>query len=452
MRLRGIGPWRHRVLHRLLTSSFIACCVICLLCLSITSFSGCLSNKPEPLYGERITIQAEEISTVLDEAEERFTSYYLTNGSSFDSSMEMIPQLMASRLLAELAQSNASLLTCHQENLETIFSQGFVENATYGYLRFQNMSTLGITALFLQTLLCSPFYENSYRMEATALASTLLLLQNDNGSFQRQYPNEDVMASQPLYTEGEVAWAIISLDTYATATGNITYRTAASRSQSCYLKQLTTIANASRTSLIPWYTFSLSAMYWSTGNLSFAVAILPLNDELLPVQDRITGDTLGRFTMDQQPDSTVSSLYDTALCTRAFLHAYQMATLFNDTARQTSFRTAALAGLYYLIQRYYEFSEQPTSAAQDLLMINATRLLELTLMIETFNDALTTFSDTGVFDWEFDYYPELDLVIRRTPPEPDPNDPSKWYALTFGMVLVIIFLFAIYGINRLRRK
>ena len=209
--------------------------------------------------------------------------------------------------------------------------------------------------------------------------------------------------------------------------------------------------NTSKIPLIPWYTFSLSAMYWSTENLSFAVAILPLNDELIFLQDRLVGDALGRFIMDQT-ESTISYFYDTDLCTRSLLYGYQMATFFNDTVRQTSFRTAALAGLHYLIQRYYECCEQRTNTMQDPLTINATSLLELTMMIETFRDALTTFDDTGSFDWEFDYYPELDLVIKRTPPEPDPNDPSKWYALTVGMVLVVLFVVAIYGINRLRRK
>ena len=426
---------------------------MCLLCFSIISFSGCLSHQPEPLYGERITIQAEEISTVLEDAEEWFTSCYLTDGFTIDSSKEMIAQLMASRLLAELAQSNASLVTCHQENLDIILSQGYVENTTYGYLRFQNMSTLGVTALFLQTLLSSLLYENSYRAEATALASTLLFLQNNNGSFERQYSYEDATVSQSLYTEGDVAWAILSLDAYATATGNLTYRTAALQSQSYYLKQLTTMArNTSKIPLIPWYTFSLSAMYWSTENLSFAVAILPLNDELISLQDRLVGDALGRFIMDQQTESTNSDFYDTSLSTRSLLYAYQMAAFFNDTVRQTSFRTAALAGLHYLIQRYYEGCEQRTNTMQDPPTINATSLLERTMMIETFRDALTTFDDTGSFDWEFDYYPELDLVIKRTPPEPDPNDPSKWYALTVGMVLVVLFVVAIYGINRLRRK
>jgi hypothetical protein len=462
MSLLGIGSW-HQALKHLPPSSLLAYVMICLLSFSFISFSGCLTHEPEPLYGELITITAEKISTALDETEESFLAQCRENRSFLLSSLhpsssnlsagEIIPQLMASRLLAELVHSNASLLLCHQQNLDYILSQWYVENATHGYFLYQNTSTLGMNALILQAILWSPFNESSYRDKAKGLASTLLFLQNDNGSFEQSYPDGKTMSSQTLSEEGNAAWAILGLEKYATETGNITYRAAAFRAQHYYLQLFNkTGTMLSLAPTIPWYTLSLSALYRSTGNLSYAEAVVSLNDYLLSFQDRVNSDTLGKFTINQRSVCANSSLYCTALCTRSLLSAYQIVTLLNDTTHQTSFRIAALAGLHHLLHIVEQSNEQRTSTLQENSTINATRLLEIIVMIETFKDALTSFNETGSPDWEFYYYPELDLVIERTPPHTDDDNTSKWYALTLGVILGVIFLFAIYGVIRLRRR
>jgi hypothetical protein len=462
MSLLGIGSW-HQASKHLSPSSLLAYGMICLLSSSFISFSGCLTHEPEPLYGELITITSEKISTALNDTEESFLAQCRENrflilpslhlSLSNISAGEMIPQLMASRLLAELAHSNDSLLQCHQQNLDYILSQWYVENATHGYLLYQNTSTLGMIALTLQAILWSPFNESYYRDEAKGLASTLLFLQNDNGSFEQNYPDGKTMSSQTLCEEGDAAWAILGLERYATETGNASYRAAAFRAQHYYLQFFNkTGTMLSLAPTIPWYTLSLFALYRSTGNLSYAETAVSLNDYLLSIQDRVNSDTLGEFTINQQLECTNSSLYYNALYTRSLLNAYQIATLLNDTTHQTSFRIGALAGLHHLLQIGEQSNEQSMSTLQDNSTINATRLLEITGIIETFKDALTSFNETGSPDWEFYYYPELDLVIKRAPPHTDENNPSKWYALTIGVILGVIFLFAIYGVIRLRRR
>jgi len=134
--------------------------------------TGCIEEDYSSI--EIVDLYYEKINNSLNPAEKWLTSNLKEKGCFnyiYDPSTEeyptknnMIRQLMASRLLAEMTQTNSSLETLHQKNLDFIFEYWYKENNDTGYIFYDNKSKLGANAMALRTLAYSPFFDDIRKM------------------------------------------------------------------------------------------------------------------------------------------------------------------------------------------------------------------------------------------------------------------------------------------------
>ena len=89
-----------------------------------------------------------------------FIYRYSPSNGKYSTSNNMIRQLMASRLLAELSLENTSLQTLHKKNLDYVFEHWYREENDTGYIYFENKSKLGANAMALRTFVYSPHFRN----------------------------------------------------------------------------------------------------------------------------------------------------------------------------------------------------------------------------------------------------------------------------------------------------
>ena len=92
-------------------------------------------------------------------------------------------QLMSSRLAAELSHTYSDFVHIHLNNMDFILKNWYKEMNEIGYIHFSNKSKLGANAMFLRTLVYSPFF-NKYKQIASKVANGIICLLNENGSFK----------------------------------------------------------------------------------------------------------------------------------------------------------------------------------------------------------------------------------------------------------------------------
>lgn len=110
-------------------------------------------------------------------------SYHLPS-DTFDPLNNDVRQLLASRLLAELATGDSSLIPVHRANITWVMSRWFRETSDgVGYIYWGRKSKLGVIAVALQAISLSPLYED-YKSHAEKLARGVLSLMAPDGSFR----------------------------------------------------------------------------------------------------------------------------------------------------------------------------------------------------------------------------------------------------------------------------
>ena len=239
--------------------------ILFILIASLFLSSGCIEESYLN-YDEIFILSSADVNNSLNLAEkwltfnlkeDGFFSYiYDPSNDEYPNKNNMIRQLMASRLLAEMSQMNSSLLDAHQKNLDYIFEHWYEEdNETgHGYIYYDEKSKLGAIAMGLRTLVYSPFFDD-YKGEATKLANSILSLQGSNGSFEPWYiaPDYGYDADYLLtFYSGE---AILSLVEMYDKTGNNSYLDAAIKSQEFYLdRYVTNLEKNYYPSYVPWHT------------------------------------------------------------------------------------------------------------------------------------------------------------------------------------------------------
>ncbi len=253
------------------------------------------STKSKTTKDIKLNINPEEINNFLTWANKWFLKNikakwifvygYNAYTGKYSTKNNMIRQLMASRLLAEMAFKDKNLLDIHQKNLDFIFSHWYKEEKGLGYIYYNNKSKLWAIAMALRTLVYSPYFDK-YKNQAKRLADTILSLQNKNGSLRAWYiePNysydEDYLLT---FYSGE---AILSLIEYASKTGDKKYLDSAILSQNFYLeKYVNNLEKNYYPAYVPWHTMSLNKLYYITKNKKYVDAIFVLNDKLLEIQD-----------------------------------------------------------------------------------------------------------------------------------------------------------------------
>lgn len=431
--------------------------LIILLFLGCTVFSGCIHNEPLTQPGDSIILVT---SADLQQGVQNATTWFLRNINSkgifnysydpvtetYSTKNNMIRQLMASRLLAELSQTNESLQLLHQKNLDFIFTYWYKETNDTGYIFYDNKSKLGAIAMAVRTLVYSPFFEEYYN-ETRKLAQTILLLQHENGSFEPWYiPPDYTYDADYLLTfySGEAILALLEL---YQKTNESVYFDAAVLSQEYYLeKYVKHLQENYYPAYVPWHTQSLYHLYLLTGNQSYADAILFLNDKLLELQERTNMTTLGRFYNSSTPQYGSPHSSSDAVYTEGLAYAYEIAVILNDSVHQEIYRKALVLAVHNLLTLQYHTGDHRIHGAVRYNVDDPRIRVDTTQhTLDAFRKTQQVFDETAS-DWYYYYDVETgDLFLKKT--RAGPSD-TVWFALTGGVILSIVVLFVVYLMYR----
>jgi hypothetical protein len=367
-----------------------------------------------------------------------FNYLYDPSSDTYSASNNMIRQLMASRVLAEMCHENATLEALHQKNLNYIFGHWYQEENETGYIFYSNKSKLGAMAMVLRTLIYSPFFDN-YQDQVTKLANCILSLQHEGGSFEPWYiePSYSYDADYLLtFYSGE---ALLSLVELYSKTKNNTYLNAVILSQDFYVERyVVDLVYNYYPAYVPWHTQSLNKLYQITGNQIYADAILILNDKLLELQD-IDGpaEYFGRFYNESTPQYGSPHSSSDAVYTEGLAYAYEIAVLINDTEHQQKYKDAVILGAYNLINLQYTSPDERIDGAiryhadDDRMRVDTTQHT-----IDAFNKIL------DVFESGWTYVVNANTTSLNEYHQEDTDD-MIWYAACVGALLVVVILFLI---------
>lgn len=242
-------------------------------------------------------------------------------------------QLMASRLLGELAREDSSLYALHRKNLEYIFDRYYTTSGEVARIEYSNKSKLGAIAMAVRALVASPFADE-YTQEILQLAETILRLQNPDGSLRAWWIaptyeyDEDYLLT---FYSWEAILALLELYRWSQDTKRLD---AARRAQDFYLvRYVEQIDQRYYPAYVPRHTMSLWHLWEITGERKYADAVLVLNDKLI---DEIlyTGSALpayrGRFYNPQFPQYGTPHSSSDAVYTEWLAYAYAVAKDLQD--------------------------------------------------------------------------------------------------------------------------
>lgn len=270
----------------------------------------------------------------------------------------MIRQLMASRLLAEMSQENTDLQKQHQQNLDFIFRYWYQETEDeLGYIDYSNKSKLGANAMALRTLVFSPFYAE-YEQEAERLADGILSLLDEDGAFEPWFiePSYEYDADYLLtFYSGE---AILSLVEYGLLPGKEEYLQAAKKAQDYYLqKYVVEMKENYYPAYVPWHSLALNKLFFATGDQKYADAIFTLNDKLLELQD--TTRQIGRFYNPKTPQYGTPHVASDGVYTEGLAYALEVALQVGDQSHAQKYLDALQLSLKNLQRLQYTPQNTP---------------------------------------------------------------------------------------------
>ena len=441
--------------------------VIGSLIFSSVFLSGCIEEGYSSI--EIVEVSYEKINKSLNSAEKWLTSnlrekgcfnyiYELSTGEYPDKN-NMIRQLMASRLLAEFCQTNSSLETLHQKNLDFVLEHWYEEDNETSYIFYNNKSKLGAIAMALRTLIYSPFFDN-YKENATKLANSIFSLQNSDGSFEPWFiaPDDtydkDYLDYLLTFYSGE---AILSLVEMYIKTNDSIYLDTAVKSQDFYIdKYVVHLDDNYYPSYVPWHTQSLNKLYKITDEKKYADAIMILNDKLLEIQDTNDRSTLGRFYDPMHPEYGAPHSSSDGVYTEGLAYAYEVARLVNDTEHQNKYKIGIILGVHNLVSLQYDSSDDKIDGAIRYNIDDYRIRIDTTQhTIDAFKKILDVFGDDSGNNWNLAYN-----IVNGTLVKYSQNDQvgkegannAVWYALAVGTILSIILLFIIYLVIRKKQR
>jgi len=385
-----------------------------------------------------------------------FNYIYEPSTGEYPDKNNMIRQLMASRLLAEMAQTNSSLETLHQKNLDYIFEYCYEEYNETGYIFYNNKSKLGGNAMALITLVYSPFFSD-YQEEAIKLANSIFSLQNTNGSFEPWYIAPDYEYDKDYLLTFYSGEAILSLVEMYIKTNDSIYLNAAVKSQDFYIeKYVIHLEDNYYPAYVPWHTKSLNELYKITGEKKYADAIMVLNDKLLEIQDTNDCSTLGRFYNPMQPEYGTPHSSSDGVYTEGLAYAYEVAKLVNDTKHQNKYKIGIILGVHNLINLQYESSDDKIDGAIRYNIDDYRIRIDTTQhTIDAFRKILEVFGDENNNSWNLVYDVETGTLVKYIKGDQageEEENNALWYALSAGTIASIVLLFIIYLIVRKKQK
>jgi len=364
----------------------------------------------------------------------------------------MIRQLMASRLFAEITQTNSSLETLHQKNLDFIFEHWYEEDKETGYIFYNKKSKLGANAMALRTLVYSPFFSD-YKEESIKLANSIFSLQNINGSFEPWYIAPDYEYDKDYLLTFYSGEAILSLVEMYIKTNDSIYLDAAVKSQDFYIdRYVVHLEDNYYPAYIPWHTQSLNKLYKLTGEKKYAEAIMVLNDKLLDIQDTYDCSTLGRFYDPTHPEYGAPHSSSDGVYTEGLVYAYEIARLVNDTEHQNKYKIGIILGVHNLINLQYESLDDKIDGAIKYNIDDYRIRIDTTQhAIDAFRKILDVFGDEGSNSWNLIYDIDTGTLVKYSQVDQTVEGGANnalWYALAVGTVASIVLLFIIYLVVR----
>lgn len=319
-----------------------------------------------------------------------FLYLYDPNRNRVEEDNNMIRQLMASRLLAEMATERPELLPMHRANLEHIFANWYREDNGHGYIFFNRDSKLGANAMALRTLAYSPDFAR-YTAQAQRLADGILSLRREEGGLNPMYRERwepDDPAILEAFYSGE---ALLALLEYAERSGNRRYAEAAMAIQDFYLDvYVAQIGENFMPYYVPWHTLSLHLLYRLTNEPRYAQAAFIMNDELLKMQQ---GDEQpGRFYAPGYRRFGLPHSASQAVYAESLVYALELAHLLGDRERVIRYREGMEAGLKFLIALQYGPEDVPPGAeAQRVVGGFRTSIADGRIRVDSIQHALDAF-------------------------------------------------------------
>ena len=278
----------------------------------------------------------------------------------FSQNNNMIRQLMASRIFADLSYYDPEISKLHRKNLNFIFTYWYRENEDNGYIFYDNKSKIGAMAMALRTVVYSPFFEE-YSDKAEKLANNILSLQNVNGSLEPWYIEPDYEYDKDYLLTFYSGEAILALIEYYQKIKDTKILEAAIKSQDFYIdKYVTHLRENYYPAYVPWHTQSLNKLYKIIGDKKYADAIFFLNDELLKIQNQ-TGKPdkkyLGIFYDQKHPEYGSPHSSSDAVYTEGLAYAYEIAKLVGDEEHMQKYKRAIILGMDNLMNLQFSESE-----------------------------------------------------------------------------------------------
>jgi hypothetical protein len=251
-------------------------------------------------------------------------------------------QVMASRLLAEVAANDSTYLAQHQKNLDFIFRHWYKEENGIGYIDFYDKSKLGANAMLLRTLVASPLYEQ-YAKEARALANGILATR-DGAAFNAWYKEPSYKYDEDYLLTFYSGEALLALMEYFDMTGDRVLLAETVKTADYYFdKYVPNLDTNYYPAYVPWITLAFEKLYATTGDTKYREAIFTLNDKLLELQD--TTEYVGRFYNSSTPQYGTPHSSTDAVYTEGLIHAFTVATAAGDRARERVYHQAIVRSL-----------------------------------------------------------------------------------------------------------
>ena len=272
-----------------------------------------------------------------------FNYLYDPHQNTYSTKNNAIRQLMASRLLAELASETPSLRAAHLANLEFIYKHWVHRFDERSRVVLYGKSKLGANAMLLRCLVASPFFEKEISM-AMELKNEIIACINSDGSFRAfsKVPKGYRYDQDYLLTfySGEALVALLEL--YRKVPTNELLRTI-SESQRYYVKKYVALLDRHYyPAYVPWHSISLYHLFRITKNIHLANSIFVLNGKLLQLQDR--HDYVGRFFDPTTPQyGTPHASSDGVYC-EGLVFALETAILVDDDERAKIYLAAIDSG------------------------------------------------------------------------------------------------------------
>lgn len=284
-----------------------------------------------------------------------------------------IRQLMASRILAGESRDHWVVRPLHKRNLDFLFDFWYHEKNDIGYIVYDGKSKLGGNAMFLRTLVASPYFDD-YHEQAKRIADGILTLQAPDGSFEPWLIEPDYEYDVDYLLTFYSGEALLALVEYYEKTGDEVYLEAAERSGDFYIdRYVTHLSDNYYPAYVPWHTIAYNHLYKITGNTKYADAIFILNDKLLEIQD--TRNFIGRFYNPATPEYGTPHASSDAVYTEGLSYAYEVAQLVGDQEHETRYREAIAIGVENLLGLQYQ-EELPYASVPRTTYLGAIRIRE----------------------------------------------------------------------------